>query len=159
MFLRHFRDGRLLVPIALLIVTTIYFLDALFMAPPMRNGDMTVSFFPMAIALVMYLAIGAVIGHLVRTSEAVQESDSTTGQKHGLGPLWVTLVTAAYILAFSTLGYFLSTAVYVFVLTLLFGEGIKGIPFKLIASCVITLAGYLLFEVVFQVRLPTLWSL
>ncbi|WP_043530324.1 tripartite tricarboxylate transporter TctB family protein [Litchfieldella xinjiangensis] len=158
MSLQRSRDGRLLVPVALLLVTTLYFFEAWQLGPPMRNGNMTASFFPMAIAIIMYLAIAQVIWRILRSPPERETTDDHAATRR-LGPLWVTLATAGYLLAFSTLGYFVSTTVYVFVLTLLYGEGFRGLPLKLIASVIITVAGYLLFEVVFRVRLPTLWSL
>lgn len=153
------RDGRLLVPVALLILTTIYFIDAVQMGPPIRDGNMTVSFFPMAIAIIMYLAIAGVLWRVFQTSSDDADQPSASDEdRRRLGPLWVALLTGLYILAFSYIGYFVSTAVYVFALTMLFGEGAKGLPLKLVASLIITVCGYLLFEVAFQVRLPTLWS-
>lgn len=152
-------DGRLLLPIVLLIVTTLYFVDAVQMAPPMRDGNMTVSFFPMAIAIMMYMAIASVLWHIARIPPETTDPNSSDKDERRLGPLWITLLTGAYIFAFSAFGYFISTFLYVFILTILFGERAKGLLFKLIASLVITAGGYLLFEVVFQVRLPTLWRI
>lgn len=157
------RDGRLLVPVALLIVTTVYLVTAIQMAPPMRNGNITASFFPLLIAIVMDLALLSVLWQTIRSTpeqahdDKAPPTDDANNQRYG--PLWVTLLTALYIVAFSTLGYFTSTACYVFALTLLFGEGLKRWPTKLLATGLITLSGYLLFELIFRVRLPTFWSL
>lgn len=152
------RDGRLFVPVALLLFTTIYFVDAVQMGPPIRDGNMTVSFFPLAIAIIIYLAIASVLWQILRTPRETDQAPPPQEDRRRLGPLWIALLTGLYILAFSYIGYFVSTAVYVFALTMLFGEGAKGLPFKLVASLIITVCGYLLFEVAFQVRLPTFWS-
>ncbi|GHB04807.1 tripartite tricarboxylate transporter TctB family protein [Modicisalibacter luteus] len=152
------RDGRLLVPVALLILTTIYFIEAVQMGPPIRDGNMTVSFFPLAIAFIMFLAIAGVLWRIFQTPSDTDQSAESHEDKRRLGPLWVALLTGLYIFAFSYIGYFVATAIYVFALTMLFGEGAKGLPVKLVATLIITVCGYLLFEVAFQVRLPTLWS-
>ncbi|WP_209120921.1 tripartite tricarboxylate transporter TctB family protein, partial [Parasedimentitalea maritima] len=71
-----------------------------------------------------------------------------------------TLLTAVYIALFAHLGYFIATFLYAFSMTLAFATGRpspQALGFKALVAGVITLLGYGLFELVFQVRLPTPW--
>lgn len=94
--------------------------------------------------------------------EGEEESDNrdeTTGAAWR-GPVAVTLLTAGYIALFAHLGYFIATFIYAFTMTLAFATGRpspQALAFKALVAGVITLLGYGLFELVFQVRLPTPW--
>ncbi|GHB21587.1 hypothetical protein GCM10009038_20560 [Salinicola rhizosphaerae] len=152
----------------LAVITLIYLISAIRLGPPMRDGNMTASFFPIAIGVVMLLALAAAMAHAIRGSRGVTRakpaaSDDAPAARQYLGlssgAIGVILLTAGYLLAFDMIGYFVSTFFYVLLLCSLFGGGFtKGLVSRIIAAVVITLAGYLLFEIIFQVRLPTLWS-
>lgn len=158
------------VVICLLALTLIYLLEAFKIAPPIKNGALTASFFPVALAVVMLLALGGVIladrreaaSGEASTEESEEESDNrdeTTGAAWR-GPVAVTLLTAGYIALFAHLGYFIATFIYAFTMTLAFATGRpspQALAFKALVAGVITLLGYGLFELVFQVRLPTPW--
>ncbi|WP_148254171.1 tripartite tricarboxylate transporter TctB family protein [Aidingimonas lacisalsi] len=161
--------GKWVVPALILIVTTIYLVEALKMAPPIQGGDITASFFPVLLAVIMYLSIVVVLwqgrnkrdGH--DTDDSGDEAKATETGERQFGALWVTLLTGVYIGVFSVIGYSLSTFLYVFLLTFIFGErgfgkGGKAWIVKILAAAIITLLGYALFELIFQVRLPTLWT-
>lgn len=164
-------------PAVLAIITLVYLVSAIQLGPPMKAGNMTASFFPIATAIIMLTALIVAMVHALRTKpetsekEAVEDEpavdaengdDTATGRRYiGLsaGAIGVVVLTAGYLLAFDLIGYFVATFVYVLLLSGLFGGGFRDKWLtKLIAAVAITLAGYLLFEVVFQVRLPTFWS-
>ncbi|WP_197038286.1 tripartite tricarboxylate transporter TctB family protein [Billgrantia saliphila] len=158
-------------PVLLLAVTTIYLVNALQMMPPIKRGDITASFFPVVLAVIMYLSIGVVLwqGRSEAGKGAAPETPPAAGAEASVpalnrfGALWVTLVTGLYIGVFSVIGYSLSTFLYVLLLTFLFGnprpgKGGRAWIVKIAAALVITLLGYALFELIFQVRLPTLWT-
>lgn len=138
------------------------------MTPPLKNGDITASFFPIMLAVIMYLAIAIVLWQNRR--KAREESKETAETEAGpststqrYGALWVTVFTGLYISVFSVIGYTTSTFVYVLLLMFLFGnrepgQGGKAWIIKVVAAAIITLFGYSLFELIFQVRLPTLWT-
>lgn len=165
-------DGEFYVPAVLAIITIVYLISAIQLGPPMKDGNMTASFFPMLTAVIMLIAlVCAMVQALGRKPSADNEKPgmdaeeaqpSPTSKKYAglsLGAIGVILLTAGYLLAFDLIGYFVSTFVYVLLLHGLFSGSIKEKwLMKLVATLTITLAGYLLFEVFFQVRLPTLWS-
>ncbi|MGR4070439.1 tripartite tricarboxylate transporter TctB family protein [Billgrantia sp. C5P2] len=158
-------------PALLLVVTTIYLVEALQMMPPIKRGDITASFFPVVLAAIMYLSIGIVIWQgrsetgksTTVETPAADETQAEAGVPalNRFGALWVTVATGAYIGIFSVIGYFTSTFLYVLLLTFLFGNphpgtGGRAWAVKILAALLITLLGYTLFELIFQVRLPTL---
>lgn len=162
------------VVVCLLALTLIYLLEAFKIAPPIKNGALTASFFPVALAVVMLLALGGVILADRREAasgeaggEAAAGDSDEGGDNRGAakvaawrGPVAVTLLTAVYIALFAHLGYFIATFLYAFSMTLAFATGRpspQALAFKALVAGVITLLGYGLFELVFQVRLPTPW--
>ncbi|WP_175400908.1 tripartite tricarboxylate transporter TctB family protein [Terasakiispira papahanaumokuakeensis] len=174
--------GGFYVPAVLAVITVIYLISALQLGPPMKGGNMTAAFFPIMTSIMMLIALACAMGQAVKQAQqqraaASLETDrsapdcSATKRLGGddkrpsylgisLGALGVVVLTAGYLIAFDRLGYLVATLGYVLLLIVLFSGGIKhNLVMKLVATVVITGAGYLLFEIVFQVRLPTLWSL
>ncbi|ENO16059.1 tripartite tricarboxylate transporter TctB family protein [Marinobacter nanhaiticus D15-8W] len=161
-------DGEFYVPAVLAIITVVYLISAIQLGPPMKDGNMTESFFPILTSVVMLIAlVCAMVQALGRISsngsdeEATAEASRTSKRYAGisLGAIGVVLLTTGYLLAFDLIGYFVSTFFYVLLLHGLFSGSIKkNWLMKLVATLLITAAGYLLFEVFFQVRLPTFWS-
>ncbi|MDH4573974.1 tripartite tricarboxylate transporter TctB family protein [Salinicola acroporae] len=154
---RFATDGRLVVPCALAIITLIYLVDALQLGPPMRNGNMTPSFFPIVISVVTLAALAVAIAQAYRSLCRPSESEEAEPQGVSSKAIVVALITAAYLFAFDLIGYVISTLAYVFLMTLVFG-GRQGLIAKLVGTVIITALGFALFELVFNVRLPTLWS-
>lgn len=172
--------GGFYVPAVLAVITVIYLVSALQLGAPMKGGNMTASFFPIMTAVIMLVALACAMVQAVKQAQQqvsetsdtqVSDTPEASGQLDSddkspsymgisLGALGVVVLTAGYLVAFDWLGYLVSTWVYVGLLICLFSGGIKqNLIMKLVAAAVITGAGYLLFEVFFQVRLPTLWSL
>lgn len=161
--------GGFYVTAVLSLITVVYLISAIQIGPPMKDGNMTASFFPMATAVIMLIALVCAMVQEVKrkkgmkTEEGTEQESSALFSKSyagiSLGAIGVVLLTAGYLLAFDMIGYIVSTFSYVLLLICLFaGELKKNWVMKLIAAVVITSVGYLLFEVFFQVRLPTLWS-
>ena len=169
---RALLGGKVYVPTALALITIGYLFSAMQLGSPMEKGNMTASFFPMMAAMIMLIALACVIVQEVRRSleDDLNESkgDDSGGdpaqayKNYGgisLGAIKVALLTCGYLLAFDVVGYFVSTFFYVLLLMFLFGKrSVNNWLIKLIAALSITSAGYVLFEVFFQVRLPTLGS-
>lgn len=151
------------VVVLLLALTLIYLIAALGIAPPISNGNITASFFPVVLGLIMVVALA--VSMLGDRRKAAAESDDKpsagAGADRSFGPLAVVVLTAVYIALFSSLGYFISTTLYAFAMTLVFSAG-RPAPGQLLLKALIAVAiavlGYGLFEWVFQVRLPVLWG-
>ncbi|ALM54212.1 tripartite tricarboxylate transporter TctB family protein [Halomonas huangheensis] len=162
------------VVVLLLALTLVYLVAALDIAPPVSNGNITASFFPIVLGLIMLMALGAsVLGDRRKARAAVATNkasatpndDAQAPEKASAGslrgPLAVVVLTAAYIAMFASLGYFISTTLYAFAMTLVFSSGRPGrrqLVVKALIAVAIAVLGYGLFEWVFQVRLPVLWG-
>ncbi|MFP5300612.1 tripartite tricarboxylate transporter TctB family protein [Cobetia sp. SIMBA_158] len=156
-------------------ISALYLISAFLMAPPLDNGRLTASFFP---ALIGSIALVLCVAQLVSQQRASHDSrssksasteststetandDAISAHSDASSPLFspalrLMLVTALYILAFSHLGYLLSSALYVFAVMLLFAGRDKWIS-KAVIACAISALGYGLFEQLFNVHLPAL---
>lgn len=151
------------VVVLLLVLTLIYLVAALGIAPPVSNGNITASFFPVVLGLIMVVALA--VSMLGDRRKAVAEHDDKPSAgadaSRSFGPLAVVVLTAVYIALFSSLGYFISTTLYAFAMTLVFSAGRpsrRQLLAKALIAVTIAVLGYGLFEWVFQVRLPVLWG-
>ena len=151
---RPWTDGRIILPVVLLILTTVYLVSALQIASPYEDEGVGPSFFPIVLSLVMYGALAAV---LVQGLRATRVSE---GAKLRLkDPTKVVVLTAAYVALFVPLGYFIATTLYVWSLFFVFNFGSRNHLWRIVAAVVIALAGWLLFDAAFGVRLPKFMDL
>ncbi|MDN2656507.1 tripartite tricarboxylate transporter TctB family protein [Cobetia sp. 14N.309.X.WAT.E.A4] len=150
-------------------ISALYLISAFQMSPLLDNGRLTASFFP---ALIGSIALVLCVAQLVSQQRASRDSrsnesastetandDASSADGDASSPLFspalrLMLVTALYILAFSHLGYLLSSALYIFAVMLLFAGRDKWVS-KAVIACAISALGYLLFEQLFNVHLPT----
>ncbi len=147
-------DGRIVLPLVLLILTSIYLAGALRIASPYEDQGVGASFFPIVLAVVMYAALLVVLVNGVREAR-----EGAPAERLRLGdPLKVVLLTCLYILLFRPIGYFLATTLYVLALLYVFNFGSTSHLKRIAAAIAIAIAFYLLFETAFQVRLPKLWG-
>ncbi|GAB3480179.1 tripartite tricarboxylate transporter TctB family protein [Marinomonas epiphytica] len=86
-----------------------------------------------------------------RLDKQVQESSENKA------PLLIMGAIFLYIIAFSYIGYFISSYLFVLSVILIFSSMTKVIQ-KAMISLIIVFLGYLIFEQVFGVRLPALWE-
>ncbi|UTV86780.1 tripartite tricarboxylate transporter TctB family protein [Cobetia amphilecti] len=168
-------SGATPLTLAMTAISALYLISAFQMAPPLDNGRLTASFFP---ALIGSIALVLCVAQLVSQHRASRDSrssesasaeststetannDACSADSDASSPLFspalrLMLVTALYILAFSHLGYLLSSALYVFAVMLLFAGRDKWVS-KAVIACAISALGYGLFEQLFNVHLPAL---
>ena len=156
-------SGATPVTLAMTAISALYLISAFQMTPPLDNGRLTASFFPALIGIIALVLCVAQLVSQHRASRGAATDDgkeTSTTDGEASAPLFspalrLMLVTALYILAFSHLGYLLSSALYVFVVMLLFSGREKWISKALIA-CAISALGHGLFEQLFNVHLPAL---
>lgn len=156
-------SGATPLTLAMTAISALYLISAFQMTPPLDNGRLTASFFPALIGIIALVLCVAQLVSQHRASRGVaaddaKESSTTDGEASAalFSPaLRLMLVTALYILAFSHLGYLLSSALYVFVVMLLFAGRDKWVS-KAVIACAISALGYGLFEQLFNVHLPAL---
>ncbi|WP_163268888.1 tripartite tricarboxylate transporter TctB family protein [Chelativorans alearense] len=140
---------RLLLPLFLLVLTTIYVVATFRITPQFSEGLVGPRFLPLLAALLTYAALV----HVIRRELA---SDDESGKGAFWQPVAVVLATAAYIALFKPFGYSLATLLYVYALFHIFHYQ-QGRPLRrLLYAIAVTAVFYGLFALVFGIRLPTL---
>ncbi|MBW6390192.1 tripartite tricarboxylate transporter TctB family protein [Billgrantia antri] len=143
-----------------------YLIGGLAMGPPLEAGKLTPSFFPLLIGMLATVLCALQWWSSVRgtgantLADASVDADTKEGNASGrrFSPeLTLMLATLVYVLVFQWLGYTLSTLVYVLGVMLLF-SGLGKWLSKVAIALAITAVGFVLFNQVFNVRLPTLWG-
>ena len=151
---RRWTDGRIILPVVLLVLTTVYLLNALQITSAYEDAGVGPSFFPIVLSVIMYAALAAV---LVQGLSASQES---RGAKLRLkDPAKVVALTGAYVALFVPLGYFIATTLYVWSLFFVFNFGSRNQLWRLVAAILIAFASWLLFDAALGVRLPKFMDL
>lgn len=145
-------NSTVLLAIILIISNTIYFIEAIITGPLIENSQIGVSFFPVVVSVLFYLsAITILIAGLKEKS--ILPSHITKYKR----PIMVIILTFLYVLIFKTLGYFISSIIYVSGLILVFEDEsyFKAKKFiNIMYSLIIVILVYLLYQKLFGVRLP-----
>ena len=143
----------IMVAVVFLIGTTVYLSQALKLPPPFKVGEPGPALFPLILVAIMYAASLRILLHGLRK----EEKFTATG-KNIKKPIAAIGLTALYIGMFSVVGYWASTIFYSFCLALFFEYGRKSKKMALTLSAIIgtavAFAGYVFFEVLFNIRLP-----
>ncbi|PRD42427.1 hypothetical protein C5748_16740 [Phyllobacterium phragmitis] len=141
--------NRLLLPLFLFVLTTVYIAAALQIQPQFSEGLVGPGFMPLVTAFIMYAALARVIWN-----DLAEEREKPEGSL--LPPFLIVLATILYIIAFKPLGYSAATFLFVLALFHLFqfqeGQMIK----RLLYAVAVTAIFYGLFALAFGIRLPTL---
>ena len=141
-----------LLAIILTIANTIYLIEAIRTAPPIKNGEIGITFFPIVVSILLHIAAICLFLAGIREKSTLSFNLSKVSK-----PISVIFVTFIYVLIFKQLGYILSSMVYVLSMMLLFEDGKTPNKRKLlniIYTVIIVLLIYLLYQKVFGVRLP-----
>lgn len=141
-------------PLVLMVLTTIYFAASFnIRAQFTPEGELGPQHIPMLVSGLMYVALLVVLIQELRQPARIAETDEGASI---LRPVLVVIATAAYIWLFRPLGYAVSTALFVATLFAVFKfETKRPVIFALYVVGVVTVF-YLLFAVIFGVRLPAL---
>lgn len=155
--LRWWRDVEMVLPLLLLVVTTVYLAAAFQVSSPFSTALVDASFVPKLVAMLMYVALLAVLRDALRRRRG---GDAAGGDASDLAaPAKVVALTAVYVAAFQPLGYALATVPYVFLLFHVFRFEGRGLLGRLAYAVVITAVFHGLFAGIFNIRLPGLEGL
>ncbi|TCS65414.1 putative tricarboxylic transport membrane protein [Primorskyibacter sedentarius] len=148
-----FLNRQLLFLFFTLAVSVGYFISAMSLGAPFSDGGLTPSFFPILVggAAIMFACI--LILQALRERAGAGEADAPGTYIH----LWVVVAIFVYILVFRTVGYFISSGLFVFALIVLFSLFEKLLQKAILTAVIVGLA-YIMFQQLFGVRLPTLWG-
>lgn len=138
--------------IILFIWNTLYVIEALRIGPPIKKGRVDVTFFPLLISIILYIAIIYVFFISFNKSKKEIGSDLSRISR----PTLVVIITIIYIAVFKVIGYMLSSILYIFALISVFETKKRNILIKIFYALIIAVLIYLLYEKIFLIRLPKL---
>lgn len=148
---KRYKDERLILPLALFFITTVYLITALQITPQVDEGLTGPSFIPVLASIFMYTALGFVVRGILQNPKKPQNEKQS---------FWLLaqmiIATAAYILFFKILGYLFSTFLYVYTLLYIFDLDEKNQIKRILYASAIVGIFYFLYAVCFKVRLPIL---
>lgn len=157
-------NSELVVATVLLIWITIYAVSAVTLAPPFKGDwEATATLWPLILVAIAYPACLAVLVRAFKEGERL-----IPDWKHSRNAIIIVGLTGFYAGTFGLVGYWISTFVYCFGIALIFelkeskGERrskVRTLLFSMVVAIMLTLIGYLLYEVIFGIRLPegVLW--
>ena len=150
-------------PILILIFSIGYFIEAITLGPPLAEGGIVgPSFIPLVLGVFSIFfslilttrALSAVKSAAKLPQKAVEHQPVEAPTQPSSLPVLTILAIAIYIVLFSLVGYVLSSLPFVFSIITIFSDKNKWI-LKCVLSAAIVAFGYLVFEQLFGVRLPT----
>jgi len=141
------------------IISVGYFVTAFTLGAPVANGSIEPSFFPLFVGFCAVVFSSILLFKQITDNASAEKSKQL--EVNEKETVWfknvptLVVTTAIYIGLFTIIGYFLSSFLYVFAVIIIFSDT-KKLVTKFIISLVIVILGYLIFEQLFGVRLPTL---
>lgn len=143
---------RLLVPFALAGAGAFYFVQAGAIRSLYSTGPIGPDAVPKLFVAALALALVFVIVAEVRAARGDGASMDAGG---ALAVVLVVAACAGYVAIFRLAGFFASTGVFAFALLAIFARGPFSIVMALLQAAAITILVYVLFAILFDVRLPT----
>ncbi|MDO6455950.1 tripartite tricarboxylate transporter TctB family protein [Celeribacter halophilus] len=137
----------------ILAVSVGYLVSAMSLGAPVAESGLTPSFFPILVGAAAILFSTILIVQNRRETSGKTASDAPRVYTH----LWVIAAIFVYIMAFRTVGYFISSGLFVFALIVIFSS-VEKLVVKAVISAAIVAICYVMFQKLFGVRLPTLWG-
>jgi putative tricarboxylic transport membrane protein len=138
-------------------VTTIYLIEAIRLAPPVINGMISESFYPMLCALIMYPLCLKLLYQGIKAAKQRMAEAQPPKNEMSTKPLILAVITGLFILLFAFLGFLLTAPFYVFFFMLFFDDKPQQFLRKLIYAIAITAGVYILYEVIFEIHFPEIW--
>lgn len=143
-------NGNIIMAVAFLIGTTIYLTEALRL--PVPDDRPGAGLFPLMLAAVMYIASSVI---LVR---GIKHDKQLPAWERLKIPVILIGMIGLYVGMFYHFGYFGATFLFSFGVALVFGVGggskAKRLLLPVIIAVAATSIGFLLYEVIFDIRLP-----
>ncbi|MEM3022146.1 MAG: tripartite tricarboxylate transporter TctB family protein [Candidatus Bathyarchaeia archaeon] len=146
-------DRDILSPLILIGIATIYLTQILLLPPPFATEEPGPALYPLMIVFVIYASSFRILLKGLKGGGKLALS-----MKGVMRPIAFLILSALYIPMLTSLGYFLSTALYTLTIALMFDYGRRRVDKSLvycsIVAVLVTIIGYILFEILFGVSLP-----
>jgi len=137
-----------------ILFNSIYLSQALKLPFLFEQGEPGPIFFPLILIVIMYICSFLILIQGLKGEKNFTFNLSFFMNKN----VFAIFFSALYIIFFNTLGYWLITLLYSFIISIFFEykkrKTIKLIVFSFIIALVITTLVWLLFEVLFKIKLP-----
>lgn len=140
-----------------LAVSVGYLVTALSLGAPIADNGLTPAFFPILVGCAAIVFCSILIVQALRVPPETVPQTETADEARSYTHVWVVVAIFFYIVAFRSLGYFLSSGLFVFALILLFSK-FEKLVLKAVISAAIVGVAFVMFQQLFGVRLPTLWG-
>jgi putative tricarboxylic transport membrane protein len=152
-------NRQAIVALFLLVLNTVYFVQAMALPRPFQFGEPGPAFLPLILSGILFLACGRILYMELRGIGDGGEGEEPAESVSFVKPIALVLVTAGFVYAFEPLGYWISTLFYTFIVAMLF-EYERTSPSRAVAVAAIvalgtTLAGWLFFVTLFELFLPS----
>ncbi len=145
-------NNTMIICIILFIWNTIYMIEAINMGSPIRNGRVDANFFPIVISCLMYIVTFYLLIHSFKQNKEIIAFNFTQKSK----PILIIIFTVIYILLLKSIGYMLSSVLYIFSIVSIFDSKKRSLYLKIIYAVIIAILIFLLYEKIFAIRLPKL---
>lgn len=133
-------------------IATIYLTQILSLPPPFITEEPGPALYPLMIVFVIYTSSFWIL------LKGLKGGGKVLFMKGLSRPLAFIILSVLYISILTSIGYFLSTTLYTLTIALMFDYGKRRIDKSLaycsIVAVLVTLIGYVLFEILFGVSLP-----
>lgn len=140
------------------IALTIYLISALQLAPPIVNGLLSESSFPVIIFLVATpAALKLLVDGLRTVQKEVIENKQVVVRKKSIKPVLTVFILAVFILLFDILGFSVLAPLYVFFFMLVYDDKPQHIVRKIIYALLISVVVYVMYAIAFDIRFPEIW--
>jgi hypothetical protein len=160
---RHL-NGKTVFYLFLVALNTVYMSQLVHLDRPFAAGEPGPAFLPMILCGFVYFALIRLLLLEIKAAPTSKEYPDTnsTGIQHFsvIGPVAAIVLTGLFITGFVYLGYVVSTLAYTFMMSLLFNleqtrQWKRSIVVATVTSAGVTITGWLFFEKLFDLYLPT----
>jgi hypothetical protein len=165
-------SSSVLTPAGIVVILLGYLAESLRMSWIVKDGLPSESFFPVIIFLLGFpIAVYLLAGGLKEAKknsaslpeEAPCEQTETEEKEAGVikvahKPVYITILTFAFVFLFKYLGYSITAPLYVFAFQLIYDDKMEHLAKKAVTSVVIALLVYGLYVGVFNIMFPEVWK-
>jgi len=147
-------NNEIIFGIILILFNSVYLSQALKLPLPFKQGEPGPIFFPLILIVIMYICSVFVLIRGLRGEKKFTFNLSFFVRK----PVLAIIFSALYIISFNILGYWISTFFHSFIISIFFEYKKRSkrgvIIFSFLVALVITVLVWILFEVLFELKLP-----
>ncbi|WP_168203573.1 tripartite tricarboxylate transporter TctB family protein [Oceanispirochaeta crateris] len=156
--IKRYLQSKVIIPLCVQVVLTIYVVSALQLAPPIVNRMLSESSFPFVIFLIATpAAIKLLFDGVKEVKTEISEGKEIVYVRKSIKPLLIVLIMAVFILLFELLGFSILAPLYVFFFMLVYDDRPEKIVKKISYSLLVAIVVYVMYVFAFDIRFPEIW--